>query len=76
MPWSSMMNMNIMPPRAIAFKNPAMFAKENIRFLKRLNRNIGSSTRLSIIGNAIKRMIPIISDAITHGLPHPIGSFP
>ena len=59
MPCSSMIRRNIMPPRASAPRNPAVFARENTRILKRLSRNIGSSTRLSMNGNATRRTMPM-----------------
>ena len=76
MPCSIRIKIKNMPPRARALRKPAVFASEKTRILKRLSRNIGSSTRLSMTGNMASRMRPVAIAAMTHGFPQPIGSFP
>ena len=56
--------------------NPAAFPNAKFRILKRSIRNIGSSTRVSMTGNATRRASPITSAAITNGSRHPIASLP
>ena len=62
--------------RAQGLPVPAELAKANIFILKRSIRNMGFSTLLSTIGKSINSRVPPISDAITHGFPHPMESVP
>ena len=72
MPCSQMITMNISPPLPTELSSAATVPNVNPRKRKRLTRNIGSATRVSITTKTTSSATPPMISASTAGLVHPI----
>ncbi len=73
MPCSQMISMNCSPPWASAAARVAALPALKARIRNRLNRTIGSATRVSISTNATSRATPTPRMVSTTGFCQPIG---